>query len=83
MDCQMPVMDGHEATARIRSMSEPYRSIPIIALTAHSLKHELQTCADSGMDDCLTKPIERQNLLEIVTRYINGGRIEMATLKAS
>jgi CheY-like chemotaxis protein len=83
MDCQMPVMDGHEATAGIRSMPEPYCSIPVIALTAHSLRHELKACRDSGMDDCLIKPIERQKLIDIVTRYIHEGRIKTAVLRAS
>ncbi len=69
MDCQMPVMDGFEATASIRSMSEPYRSIPIVALTAHTLRYELQACLKSGMDDCIVKPIEHQKLIETVNRY--------------
>jgi PAS domain S-box-containing protein len=83
MDCQMPVMDGHEATAGIRSMPEPCCSVPIIALTAHSLKHELRACRDSGMDDCLVKPIERRTLIDMVTRYVHEGRIKTALLKAS
>ena len=83
MDCHMPVMDGYKATSAIRSMPEPCSSVPIIALTAHSLKHELQACRDSGMNDCLIKPIERQKLIDIVTRYMNGGMIETTIRKAS
>jgi PAS domain S-box-containing protein len=83
MDCQMPVMDGYKATTSIRSMSEPYCNIPVIALTAHSLKHELQACRDSGMNDCLIKPIEQQKLIEIVYQYANESGIEKAALKAS
>ena len=84
MDCQMPVMDGCEATTRIRSLPEHYHNnVPVIALTAHSLKHELQACRNSGMDDCLVKPIERQKLLDIVARYIREGRVKTTLRKAS
>jgi len=84
MDYQMPVMDGCEATTRIRSMPEHYHNnVPVIALTAHSLRHELQACRDSGMDDCLIKPIERQKLIDIVARYTREGRIKTPLRKAS
>jgi CheY-like chemotaxis protein len=76
MDCQMPVMDGYEATAGIRSMPEPYRSVPIIALTAHSLKHELRACRDCGMDDHLVKPTDHKVLIDIVSKYVHQGRQE-------
>lgn len=76
MDCQMPVMDGYEATAGIRSMPEPYRSVPIIALTAHSLKHELRACRDCGMDDYLVKPTDHKVLIDIVSKYVRQGRQE-------
>jgi CheY-like chemotaxis protein len=74
MDCQMPVMDGYESTAGIRAMPEPYRSLPIIALTAHSLKHELQACGNCGMDDHLVKPVDRQKLVESVRKYAQISR---------
>ena len=76
MDCQMPVMDGYEATARIRALPEPYRSVPIIALTAHSLKHELQACRDCGMDDHMVKPADHKVLIDIVSKYVQKGRYE-------
>jgi PAS domain S-box-containing protein len=76
MDCQMPVMDGYEATAGIRALPEPYRSVPIIALTAHSLKHELQACRDCGMDDHLVKPADHKVLIDIVSKYVQKGRHE-------
>jgi CheY-like chemotaxis protein len=76
MDCQMPVMDGYEATAGIRAMPEPYRSVPIIALTAHSLKHELRACRDCGMDDHLVKPADHKVLIDIVSKYVHKGRQE-------
>jgi PAS domain S-box-containing protein len=76
MDCQMPVMDGYEATAGIRAMPEPYRSVPIIALTAHSLKHELQACRDCGMDGHLVKPADHKELIDVVSKYVQKGRQE-------
>lgn len=74
MDCQMPVLDGFEATARIRAMPEPSCSIPIVALTAHSLQHELQACRDCGMDDHLVKPVDRQMLIHTVNKYAHMSR---------
>jgi len=78
MDCQMPVMDGYEATTSIRAMSEPHRSLPIIAMTAHSLKHELQACRDCGMNDQLVKPLDRKKLIEVVDKYAQMRRSDQA-----
>ena len=57
MDRHMPVMDGLEATRRIREMDGPVASIPIIGITASASQDEIQACIDAGMDDCLTKPV--------------------------
>ena len=70
MDCQMPVMDGFEATARIRAMDEPTRTVPVIALTAHAMKGDREKCLDSGMDGYLPKPVARQDLIDLVNKYI-------------
>ena len=70
MDCQMPVMDGFEATARIRSLDEPICRIPIIALTAHAMKDDKQKCLDSGMDDYLPKPVGRQELIDTINKHV-------------
>lgn len=73
MDMQMPVMDGYEATRRIRALeAEQGGHTPIVALTAYALKEEVKKSLDAGCDDHLTKPIKRQVLLEAVTRYAKG-----------
>lgn len=69
MDCQMPIMDGFEATARIRAMQEPLRSISIIAITAHAMKDDRQKCLDGGMDDYIPKPVNRQILIDLINKY--------------
>ena len=70
MDCQMPIMDGFEATAGIRAMDEPTRRVPIIALTAHAMKGDKKVCLDSGMDDYLSKPVGRAELIDIINKHI-------------
>ncbi len=70
MDMQMPVMDGYEATRRIREMERPDDAhATIVALTAFALKEEVKKSLDAGCDDHLTKPIKKQVLLEALERY--------------
>jgi CheY-like chemotaxis protein len=73
MDCQMPIMDGYEATAAIRKNElqrggEPTR-VPIIALTAHALDADRAKCIEVGMDDYISKPIDQKVLKEIISTH--------------
>ncbi|MFM8767604.1 MAG: response regulator, partial [Rubrivivax sp.] len=68
MDMQMPVMDGLEATRRIRSQPDKAR-LPIVAMTANVLATDRELCLQAGMDDVLTKPIEPELLLQAVRQY--------------
>lgn len=72
MDCMMPVMDGFEATQRIREMESERskRRTPIIALTANALKGDDKRCLEAGMDDYLSKPIDRGQLIETLRRWL-------------
>ena len=69
MDCQMPVMDGFEATRAIRQMVGEIRDIPIVAVTAHTLKEDRQRCLDAGMDDYVAKPVRRDKLFAVLQNY--------------
>jgi len=80
MDCQMPELDGFDATRAIRRNEKDGRiskgeksRIPIIALTANAIKGDRERCLESGMDDYLTKPLDPTQLLEVVERYLAPG----------
>ena len=70
MDCQMPVMDGYEATRRIRASGHPRAQVPIIALTAHALAEDRQRCEAAGMNDYLPKPVTSEALAGVLQRHL-------------
>lgn len=71
MDCNMPVMDGFEATRRIRALEQQKNAvpIPIVALTAHAFDHVRQECFDAGMNEHLSKPFEIAQLDRILQQF--------------
>ena len=70
MDCQMPVMDGYEATKRIRAFDGPKGKVPIVAVTANAMSDDRDQCVEAGMDDYITKPISRKSLQEVLERWL-------------
>ncbi|MBW2593967.1 MAG: response regulator, partial [Deltaproteobacteria bacterium] len=74
MDCQMPEMDGYEATGEIRNPKSKVLDlkVPVIAMTAHAMKGDREKCLEAGMDDYLTKPINPQELSDMLEKWISG-----------
>jgi two-component system sensor histidine kinase/response regulator len=72
MDCQMPNLDGYEATRAIRTLEGGKHHIPIVALTAHAMKGAEEICRAAGMDDYLTKPIDRTKLEACLEGLLSG-----------
>ena len=73
MDCQMPEMDGYEATTAIRAMKDPVRLTPIIGVTAGAREEDRRRCLDTGMDAYLAKPLNKTELLDMVARSVKNG----------
>ncbi len=71
MDMSLPVMDGWQATRRIKERAET-AAIPVVALTAHAMASDREKAMDAGCDDFYTKPIELPGLLDIMTRLLSG-----------
>ncbi|EFI32977.1 multi-sensor hybrid histidine kinase [Desulfonatronospira thiodismutans ASO3-1] len=72
MDCRMPEMDGFEATRRIREGKNSVQNpqVPIVAMTAHAMKGDREKCIQAGMSDYLSKPVQPQELEEIINRQL-------------
>jgi CheY-like chemotaxis protein len=71
MDCQMPVMDGFEATRRIREDQAGARRIPIVAMTANAMQGDRERCLDAGMDDYIAKPVTLDVLRAALFRWLS------------
>jgi CheY-like chemotaxis protein len=72
MDVQMPVMDGIEATRRIRALPPPQGRQPILALTVNVMDDERRHCIAAGMNGVLTKPIDWERLFDALVTVTNG-----------
>jgi signal transduction histidine kinase/DNA-binding response OmpR family regulator len=72
MDIQMPVMDGLEATRRIRQNPD-WRHLPIIAMTAHAMNEDRERCFEAGMNSYVLKPVKPAHLLQTIERFLNDG----------
>ncbi|HEX5228549.1 MAG TPA: two-component regulator propeller domain-containing protein [Bryobacteraceae bacterium] len=72
MDVQMPVMDGFQATQEIRNLDDERASVPIVAITANAFQSEREKCFSFGMDDYLTKPVDKDRLKDALARWAKG-----------
>jgi CheY-like chemotaxis protein len=74
MDVQMPEMDGYEAVARIREAEQDGEHIPVIAMTAHAMSGDRRKCLAAGMDEYIAKPIDGNDVLQLLRQYLPGPR---------
>ena len=72
MDWHMPVLDGVDATRRIRRTEAAGSRVPIIAITAHAMKGDREKCIAAGCSDYTTKPVDRTKLIEACARAMRG-----------
>ena len=72
MDCQMPEMDGYEASRHLKQKMQDgeITTIPIIAMTAHAMIGDRQKCIEAGMDDYISKPTKKQDLMVVLERWL-------------
>jgi signal transduction histidine kinase/CheY-like chemotaxis protein len=77
MDCQMPELDGYETTRRIRQRESVGEQIPVIAVTAHAMKGDRERCLAVGMNDYISKPFRKEELVAVLDRWLGdpAGRV--------
>jgi PAS domain S-box-containing protein len=75
MDCQMPEMDGFEASRRIRARERGSRRLPIVAMTANAMVGDRERCLEAGMDDYIPKPVRMDDLRRALSRWLPAGAI--------
>ncbi|WLT32087.1 ATP-binding protein [Geothrix sp. PMB-07] len=75
MDCQMPEMDGFEATQRIRERERGSRRLPVVAMTANAMVGDREKCLEAGMDDHIPKPVRMDELHRTLTRWLPAGTL--------
>lgn len=83
MDCQMPVMDGYQATAQIRQLDSDNAYVPIVAMTAHAMVGDREKCLAAGMNDYISKPVDPDHLMALIDHYCFKSDDGAASLDAS
>jgi two-component system sensor histidine kinase/response regulator len=81
MDCQMPEMNGYEATVQIRRTAGPNQRTPIIAMTAQAINGSREFCLDQGMDDFVSKPIQPDDLVRVLDAWLPQIREDALVLR--
>jgi CheY-like chemotaxis protein len=79
MDCQMPEMDGFEATRRIRERERGSRRIPVVAMTANAMVGDREKCLEAGMDDYIAKPVRAEALHRALSLWLPVGAVAPLT----
>lgn len=81
MDCQMPEMDGYEATKHIRHSESGRKHTIIIAMTANAMKRDRDNCIKAGMDDYISKPFRTGTMLETIEKWVNKNQAESESIQ--